>query len=72
MIRVIITGCRSWNCDALAARVVAGLLAKHGPDLVVVHGAAPGVDTAFARAAEAAGVRVEAWPADWATGKSPG
>ena len=64
--RVIVTGSRSWYCPALAELVVGRLIARHGPDLVIIHGAAPGVDQAFSDAAEEMGVMVEPHPAQWA------
>jgi hypothetical protein len=62
--RVLITGDRRWKCFALADRIVGRLAARHGA-LVVVHGAASGVDTAFHEAALAHRVPVEPHPADW-------
>lgn len=59
------TGDRSWDCRELADRVVARLLARYGPEIVIVHGAAKGVDAAFGEAAQTAGVVVEPHPADW-------
>lgn len=63
--RILITGCRHWNCDALADRVIARLIAKHGRHLVIVHGDAPDVDTAFANAASRAIIPDEPHSADW-------
>jgi hypothetical protein len=60
--RVIVTGDRTWKCDALATRVVV----RYGRDeLVIVHGAATGVDSVFDRAAIAAQVAREPHPAEW-------
>lgn len=64
-VHIIITGCRSWPCTALASRILPRLLARHGPALVVVHGAAPGVDAAFADACQEIGVDHEPHPARW-------
>lgn len=67
-VRVIITGDRHWRCPALARRVIAGLVDRHGlSHLTIVHGAAPGVDTSFAVEARDAGVEEEAHPARWET-----
>lgn len=63
--RVLITGDRNWECLGLAERVVNRLLARYGPGLVVVHGAATGVDASFAEACEALGVDHEPHPARW-------
>ncbi len=45
--RILVTGDRHWRCDELAERVVNRLLARYGPDLVIIHGGAPGVDQSF-------------------------
>jgi hypothetical protein len=61
--RVIITGDRGWDCDELARRVVARLVTRYGRDgLVLVHGAASGVDSAFDRAGIFARVQREPHP----------
>jgi len=66
MTRVLITGCRHWHCERLAAYVVERLRTRNGPGLVIVHGEAKGVDSAFADAARAtAGVTEEPHKADW-------
>jgi len=60
-----VTGDRTWHCDALATRVVGRLVARYGRrELVLVHGAATGVDSAFDRAAIVARVTREPHPAD--------
>jgi hypothetical protein len=64
--RVLITGDRGWDCDKLACDVLRRLVAKYGTGLVIVHGAAGCVEAAFAAAAGALGVAVEAHPAEWA------
>jgi hypothetical protein len=63
--RVIVTGDRAWECRELAGDVVRRLVAKYGQGLVIVHGAAGGVDAAFGAAAEAQGVAVEPHRAEW-------
>jgi hypothetical protein len=63
--RVIITGDRNWYAPELAAEVVKRLLVRYGPDLVIVHGAAPGIDWSFTQACADRGVKVEAHPARW-------
>jgi YspA, cpYpsA-related SLOG family len=63
--RILITGDRHWRCDDLAEQVLNRLLARYGPDLVVVHGGAPGVDQAFSVAARELGITVEPHVADW-------
>jgi ABC-type sugar transport system substrate-binding protein len=72
VVRVIISGDRNWFCPDLARRVVARLVARHG-EVELLHGAAAGVDAAFADAAREAGLVVHAFPADWDShGKSGG
>jgi hypothetical protein len=63
-VRVIISGDRNWHCDALARRVIARLVARHG-EVDIVQGAADGVDRAFVEAAFDAGCGVSSFPADW-------
>ena len=70
--RVIVTGDRHWECPELAEQVVSRLLRRHGPNLIVVHGAASGVDESFAEACEELGVDQEPHPADWSHGKGAG
>jgi hypothetical protein len=63
--RILVTGDRRWNCDELAARVLRRMVERYGPDLVIVHGGAPGVDWAFSRACRELDVGAEAHLADW-------
>jgi hypothetical protein len=66
--RVIITGDRNWACHEEAQRIVDGLRAKHGPEVVIVEGGADGVDMAFHAAAVDRGLAVESYPVskeDW-------
>jgi hypothetical protein len=41
------------------------LIARHGPDLVIVHGCDSGVDESFSRACKSLGIAVEARVANW-------
>ena len=63
--RVLITGSRDWRCRELAEDVIARLISRYGPHLVIVHGGAAGVDAAFAEAARDHDLEVEAHAADW-------
>jgi len=63
--RIIVTGDRSWNAAELAEAVVKRLILRYGGDIVIVHGAAPGIDWSFTRACQELGVQQEAHPADW-------
>jgi hypothetical protein len=64
-VRVLITGDRHWICPDLARRVVADMVARYGSGLVIVAGAATGVDRSFLDAAVGLGVAAEPHPADW-------
>ena len=63
--RILVTGDRHWNCTDLAARVVNRLVARYGPDMVIINGGACGVDEAFAKACRKLGVVAEPHLADW-------
>lgn len=72
-LRVLITGSRDWACHAVAEQVIARLLARYGPNLVIVHGACDtGVDAAFDAEAQANGIPVEPHPALWGNLTAPG
>lgn len=62
--RVLVTGDRNWRCHDLARRVCARLKAKYG-NVVVIQGAADGVDYAFADAAFDLEMGVASFPAEW-------
>ena len=57
--RIVITGDRTWACDELAMAVVQRLIARHGRDIVVVHGGSIGVDESFNIACKNLGIAVE-------------
>lgn len=66
--RILVAGDRFWHCHQLAAEVIRRLMQRYGPDLVIVHGDATGVDESFATAAKGFGLSVEAHPVtdrDW-------
>ena len=58
--RIVITGDTGWECRELASRVLRRVVARYGPDIVIIHGNEPGVDSSFAAAAKEIGVAVEA------------
>lgn len=60
--RIIVTGSRHYD---RYDRVLYTLLPYHTGTHTLVHGAAPGLDTLAARAAEELKWEVEAHPADW-------
>lgn len=60
--RVLITGSRDWTDVDVIASVINAL----PPDTVIIHGACPrGADAIAHRLANARGLVVETWPADW-------
>ncbi len=63
--RIIVTGDRNWYAPDLAEQVINRLLVRYGPGLVIVHGAATGIDRSFAEACGEIGVDQEAHPARW-------
>jgi hypothetical protein len=63
--RVIITGCRHWEPVDLAIEVLGRLAKKYGPGLVIVHGAASGVDETFSNYASMLSISQERHPALW-------
>ncbi len=62
---IIVTGDRFWARHKLAAAILGRLAKRYGPDIVIVHGGAPGVDESFAAAAKGLGIAVEPHTADW-------
>ena len=58
--RIVITGDTGWECRELASRVLRRLVARYGPDIVIIHGNEPGVDSSFAAAAKEMGLTAEA------------
>lgn len=74
--RILVTGDRHWDCVTLARGILTRLIAQHGPNLTIVHGAARGVDRSFALAAQSLGITHEPHPVTkktWATlGKGAG
>jgi hypothetical protein len=63
--RIIVTGDRFWVCNRLAAGVLRRLIDRYAPHIIIVHGAATGVDQSFDTAAKGLGIPVEAHPAAW-------
>ncbi len=61
--RVIVTGDRARSAPELAEQIVSRLLIRFGPGLVIVHGAATGIDRSFAEVCGELGVEQEAHPA---------
>ncbi|WZP01215.1 SLOG family protein (plasmid) [Isosphaeraceae bacterium EP7] len=64
--RVIVTGDRDWSLrPTMTTTILKLLIAEHGPDLVIVHGGARGVDQAFKLACQELGIACEEHPARW-------
>lgn len=63
--RIIVTGDRNWYAPDLAEQVLNRLLLRYGPGLVIVHGAASGIDRSFAEACGEMDIEQEAHPARW-------
>jgi hypothetical protein len=49
----------------LAEQIINRLLARYGPELIIVHGGAPGVENGFAMACRELGIVAEPHLADW-------
>jgi len=63
--RVIVTGDRARYASELAEQIVSRLLIRFGLGLVIVPGAATGIDRSFAEACGELGVEQEAHLARW-------
>lgn len=48
--RIIITGDRKWYAPEQAEEVISRLIISYGGSLVIVHGAATGIDQSFSEA----------------------
>jgi hypothetical protein len=63
--RILVTGSRAFTDAAMVTEALAAAIARLGPDLVVVHGAARGADELASVVAPGLGLTQERWPADW-------
>ncbi|APW63549.1 SLOG family protein [Paludisphaera borealis] len=63
--RIIVTGDRKWYVPELAEAILARLILRYGGSLVIVHGAATGVDQSFSEACADSGIEQERHPARW-------
>jgi hypothetical protein len=70
--RVIITGNRHWYDPDLAEALINRLRRRYGPNLIIVHGAADGIDLSFAEACAKLGVKHEPHPARFDDLEAPG
>lgn len=83
-LRILVTGSRNWTdrkvvwqalMDAIGELCPPGATPTTHPfsSMTLIHGAARGLDTLAAEQAEAFGMQIEPYPADWTTfGKSAG
>ena len=55
----VVTGDTTGECRELATRVLRRRVARYGPDIVIIHGNGPGVDSSFAAAAKELSVTAE-------------
>lgn len=62
--KVLVTGCRDWDSDE-EILIVLRELEKLPAGTIVIHGAAPGVDTIAWAIADLLGFTVRAYPARW-------
>lgn len=65
MTRILITGSRSWPCHSVAEQVIARLLSRYGPNIIIIHGGARGVDLTFELVAKEHDLTTEVHEADW-------
>jgi hypothetical protein len=63
--RILIVGDPGWYAPELAEEVLNRLIARYGPSLTIVHGAAKGIDRAFAEACADVGIEQESHPIRW-------
>lgn len=65
--RFLITGSRRWRPITLAPRIVDDILAlaREGERVTIIHGGAPGADTAADLAADVLGANLYRYPAEW-------
>lgn len=71
--RIAIVGSRECGSHHRRLTEVLAVLRAHGPDVEVISGGAPGMDTIGARAARGLGLKLTEYPADWKTfGKRAG
>lgn len=63
--RIIVTGDRNWYAPDLAEQVLNRLILRYGPGLVIIHGAATGIDRSFAEACGELEIEQEPLPARW-------
>jgi hypothetical protein len=66
--RIVIAGDRFLTCTTLALMILRRLIARYGPDIIIVHGGGPGVDESFAKGCRQLGLAAESFPADWSGG----
>jgi hypothetical protein len=63
--QVILTGDRFWPCHKLVADIVRRMIARYGPDIVIVHGNDTGVDEAVAIVCRGFRMKDVNYPCEW-------
>lgn len=66
--RILICGPRTFDRPLFVFLLVAGLKRRYGPEIVIIHGCARGVDSMADEAAEYLGLEVDPYPVDWSRG----
>ena len=64
-INIIFSGDRDYDDKMMVRTTIVGLKHRYRDRLVIVHGAAPGLDTLVQHECERAGVKTDPHPADW-------
>lgn len=70
--RLLVCGSRDWADRALLGRVLDGLRETFDDEPTIVQGEARGADRMAREWAEARGLTVEGWAADWSLGRGAG
>jgi hypothetical protein len=63
--RMLVLGDRCLECRELATTILRRLLARYGPDIVIIHGGESGVDESFSAACQELGLTTEVRLANW-------
>jgi hypothetical protein len=63
--RIVVAGDQFWPCHRLASAILRRMVARYGPDIVIVHGDDTGVAESFATAARGQRIKTEEHIADF-------
>jgi hypothetical protein len=64
--RIVVAGDQFWPCHGLASAILRRMVARYGPDIVIVRSDDTGVAESFATAARGQRIRIEEHVADFA------